>query len=85
VELAVPLEADTLAGRDLSKNGEIMHSVAFQVADIDKAERHLTSKGVRIAGRDDTTLLTDPETTFGAPFRFTTASVAGDPREGSQA
>jgi catechol 2,3-dioxygenase-like lactoylglutathione lyase family enzyme len=85
VELAVPLEADTLAGRDLSKNGEIMHSVAFQVADIDNAERHLTSKGVRIAGRDDTTLLTDPETTFGAPFRFTTASVAGDPREAGQA
>jgi catechol 2,3-dioxygenase-like lactoylglutathione lyase family enzyme len=82
VELALPLESGTLAGRDLARNGDIMHSVAFQVVDLDQAERHLTSKGVKIAGRDGTTLLTDPETTFGAPFRFTTA-LPGDPRGAS--
>jgi hypothetical protein len=28
-----------------------------------------------------TTLLADPGTTFGAPFRFTTTAVPGDPRD----
>jgi hypothetical protein len=82
VELAQPLEADTIAGRDLAKNGDIMHAVTFQVADLERAERHLASKGVRILGRDDTTLVADPGTTFGAPFRFTAATIPGDPRDG---
>jgi len=81
VELAQPLEAGSLAGRELQKNGDIMHSVAFAVADLDRAEQHLTAKGVRILDRDATTLLADPETTFGAPFRFTTAVIPGDPRD----
>jgi catechol 2,3-dioxygenase-like lactoylglutathione lyase family enzyme len=81
VELAHPLEAGTLAGKDLEKNGDIMHAVAFQVADLDRAEQHLTAKGVRILDRDATTLIADPDTTFGAPFRFTTAAIPGDPRD----
>jgi hypothetical protein len=83
VELAQPLENHTIAGRDLAKNGDIMHAVAFQVADLDRAERHLTSNGVGILSRDETTLIADPETTFGAPFRFTTVVVPGDPRNAS--
>jgi len=81
VELAQPLEEGSLAGRELAKNGDIMHSVAFGVADLDRAERHLTAKGVRILDRDAATLLADPDTTFGAPFRFTTAAIPGDPRD----
>jgi hypothetical protein len=81
VELAQPLEAGTLAGRDLAKYGDIMHAVTFAVADLDRAEQHLTAKGVRILDRDATTLLADPDTTFGAPFRFTTAVIPGDPRD----
>ena len=81
VELAQPFEPGTLAGSELAKNGDIMHAVAFQVADLDRAERHLTGKGVRILDRDASTLLADPGTTFGAPFRFTTAAIPGDPRD----
>ena len=81
VELAQPLETDTIAGRDLAKNGDIMHAVTFQVADLERAERHLKSHGVGILSRDDSTLIADPETTFGAPFRFTCAAVPGDPRD----
>jgi len=81
VELAQPLEAGSLAGLDLAKNGDIMHAVAFQVADLDRAEQHLTAKGVHILDRDATTLLADPGTTFGAPFRFTTGAIPGDPRD----
>ncbi len=81
VELANPLEADSLAGKDFTKNGDVVHAVAFQVADLDRAEKYLGSKGIKTLARDDTTLLADPDTTFGAPFRFTTARIAGDPRD----
>jgi hypothetical protein len=81
VELAQPLESGTLAARELQENGDIMHAVAFQVSDLDQAERHLTAKGIRILDRDAATLLADPGTTFGAPFRFTTAAIPGDPRD----
>jgi catechol 2,3-dioxygenase-like lactoylglutathione lyase family enzyme len=81
VELAQPLESGTLAARELQQHGDIMHAVAFQVLDLDRAEQHLTAKGVRILDRDATTLLADPDTTFGAPYRFTTAAIPGDPRD----
>ena len=81
VELAQPLEAGSLAGRDVAQNGDIMHAVAVQVADLDRAEQHLTGQGVRILDRDASTLLADPGTTFGAPFRFTTGAIPGDPRD----
>src|ERR1700722_1489274 len=81
VELAQPLEEGSLAGRELARNGYIMHAAAFGVADLDRAERHLTAKGVRILDRDAVTLLADPDPTFGAPFRFPTAVIPGDPRD----
>jgi catechol 2,3-dioxygenase-like lactoylglutathione lyase family enzyme len=81
VELAVPLESDTLAGRDLARNGDIMHSVAFQVADLDQAADYLGSKKIAVTARDDHTIMTDPDTTFGVPFRFTTVVIPGDPRD----
>ena len=41
---------------------------------------HLEAKGITIVARDDTTILADPADTYGAPFRFTTRAVPGDPR-----
>lgn len=81
VELAHPLEAGSLAGKDATDNGDIIHAVAFQVADLDRAEKYLGSKGIKTLARDETTLLADPETTYGAAFRFTTTRFAGDPRD----
>jgi hypothetical protein len=34
-----------------------------------------------VLARDDSTILTDPADCFGAPFRFTTWRVPGDPRD----
>ena len=64
----------------MAANGEIHHAAAFKVVDLDQAEKYLTSKGIKASSRDDTTLLTDPATTHGVPFRWTTWSVPGDPR-----
>lgn len=80
VELARPLSGDSLAGRDLVACGDSCHAVAFRVRDLDAAERHLSAHGVRVTARDDRTLLCDPEDTFGAPLRFTSWTVPGDPR-----
>ncbi|HMD45691.1 MAG TPA: hypothetical protein VKG43_06005 [Acidimicrobiales bacterium] len=81
VELARPTDPGSLAGADMARHGEICHAVAFTVADLDRAAAHLEACGVGLVGRDETTLLADPADTFGAPFRFTTERVAGDPRD----
>ncbi|MDD2858814.1 MAG: hypothetical protein PHU75_09090 [Candidatus Nanopelagicales bacterium] len=81
VELALPLEPDSLAGRDLAANGDMCHAVTWQVLDLDRAADYLATKGIRVIGRDATTILTDPDDTFGAPMRFTTVAIPGDPRD----
>jgi catechol 2,3-dioxygenase-like lactoylglutathione lyase family enzyme len=80
VEIATPERPGTTAAADMAANGEIHHAAAFRVADLDRAERYLASKGVEVLERDDRTLLTDPATTHGVPFRWTIADVPGDPR-----
>jgi catechol 2,3-dioxygenase-like lactoylglutathione lyase family enzyme len=75
LEFAQPLDEGCPAALELVENGEMMHAIAFQVRDLDATQRYLESKGVATLTRDDTTLLSDPQTTFGAPFRFTTSSI----------
>jgi catechol 2,3-dioxygenase-like lactoylglutathione lyase family enzyme len=81
LELACPTQAGTLADRELVANGPMCHALAFRVADLDRAAEHLERVGVSILARDDETILADPDDTFGAPFRFTTWRVPGDPRD----
>jgi catechol 2,3-dioxygenase-like lactoylglutathione lyase family enzyme len=83
IELASPTRDGTIAADDLAANGEMLHAAAFQVADLDRAERYLMAKGIKVTERDNTTLLTDPATTHGVPFRWTTAIVPDDPTETS--
>ena len=83
VELAVPTDGASLAGRDLAELGESCHALAFTVGDLAQVADHLKAKGIAILGQDDTTILADPAGTFGAPFRFTTEAVPGDPRDRS--
>ena len=71
VELATPFDEDSLAAADLRSNGDSVHAMTYVVRDLDRAETYLASKGIGHIGRDDETLLADPDDTFGAPFRFT--------------
>jgi len=80
VEIAAPTDPDSIAGRDFATFGESCHAVGWEVADLEVAARHLEQCGVTIVDRDDETLVTDPADTFGAPFRFTTRRIPGDPR-----
>jgi catechol 2,3-dioxygenase-like lactoylglutathione lyase family enzyme len=80
VELASPASGDSLAGQDLTAYGDMLHAVAFRVNSLPAAEKHLAGKGIGVIARDDHTIVADPQKTFGAPFRFTTWDVPGDPR-----
>ena len=79
LELATPVRDGTLAADDVAANGEIHHAAAFRVRDLDQAEKYLQSKGIGSLARDETTLLTQPATTHGVPFRWTTAGIPGAP------
>jgi catechol 2,3-dioxygenase-like lactoylglutathione lyase family enzyme len=82
IELAQPTGADSVAGRDLAAYpGGTCHAMTFTVADLEAAAAHLGQVGVSVLGRDETTIVTDPNDSFGAPFRFTTERVPGDPRD----
>ena len=80
VELATPT-GPGLAASDLAAFGDTCHSMSFGVADLDAAAAHLAHLGIDVVARDDTTILADPVGTLGAPMRFTTWRVPGDPRD----
>ncbi|MGE0795117.1 MAG: VOC family protein [Acidimicrobiia bacterium] len=80
VELARPLDDSSAIAADLAANGESLYAVTFKVADLASAEEHLHRKGVGLAHADGTTLLTDPASSHGVVFGFTTWSIPNDPR-----
>ena len=77
VQLSRPEGGPSLAAEDLEANGSTLHAVTFCVGDLAEAEAHLLGCGVKLVARDEETLLTDPQTCFGAPFRFTTRPLPG--------
>jgi hypothetical protein len=81
LEYAVP-DPGTPAHEDWAKDdpNDTYHSITWKVADLERAERHLLAHGVRIAARSDDTLITDPATSLGVPWGFTSSLKPGDPR-----
>jgi catechol 2,3-dioxygenase-like lactoylglutathione lyase family enzyme len=75
VELVEPTRADSVAARDLERNGEIFHSCVFEVRDLEAAAAHLESQGVAIAEHHPDRIVADPESCHGAVFDFTTGRV----------
>jgi hypothetical protein len=81
IQLSKPVKDGTIAAADAAKFGDSHHAAAFKVQNLDDTEAYFTEKGIRTVGRDEQTLITDPETTFGVPFRWTTWDVPGGPRD----
>jgi hypothetical protein len=81
LEYAVPDEG-TLAHDDWSTvaPNDVYHSITWKVVDLDRVERHLDAQGVKIRTRTDDTIVTDPSTSLGIPWGFTTTLTPGDPR-----
>jgi hypothetical protein len=70
VELIRPSTEGSSAGRDLTANGEIMHSCIFETSDLASAAAHLADHDIVIAERDGDRLVTDPASCHGAVFEF---------------
>ncbi|MGW1029464.1 VOC family protein [Streptomyces sp. NPDC002577] len=83
VQLSTPNTDGTIAAQDMAAHNGAHHAAAFRVQDLDVTETYLSSKGIKTLARDDDTLLTDPTTTHGVPFRWTTWDVPGGPRDKS--
>ncbi|MFZ3415620.1 VOC family protein [Arthrobacter sp. 3Tela_A] len=81
VQLSHPIEDGTIAAADMERNNECLHAATFRVLDLDDTRRYFESKGIATVARDDHTLITDPTTTHGAAFRWTTWDVPGGPRD----
>ena len=80
VELAQPTTTDSPLARDLAEHGELPHALTFRVRDLDAAERHVETTGIRVADRSGDTLALEPEDMFNAHIAFTTRRLPHDPR-----
>lgn len=81
LEYAVP-DVGTAAHADwvTSDPDDTYHAISWKVADLERAERHLETQGVRIQMRSDDTIVTEPATSLGIPWGFTSRLTPGDPR-----
>jgi catechol 2,3-dioxygenase-like lactoylglutathione lyase family enzyme len=81
LELGVP-EPGTAAHEDwaVDENEDTYHAITWKVVDLERAERHLQAQGVRIQVRSEDTIITDPASSLGIPWGFTTTLTPGDPR-----
>jgi catechol 2,3-dioxygenase-like lactoylglutathione lyase family enzyme len=80
VELAQPLDDESIVAKDIERYHESLFAVTYQVADLAAAEAYLAGKGVGFVVNDGTTLISDPDTTQGCTMGFTTWTIPGDPR-----
>lgn len=80
IQLSTPNVDGTLATEDMARNKEVLHAASWRVEDLDATQEYFDSVGIATLSRDDETLLTDPATTHGVPFRWTTWDVPGGPR-----
>ena len=81
LEYAVP-DPGTAAHADwlLDDPNDTYHMITWKVADLARAEHHLRAQGVGIRSRSPHTIITDPATSLGVPWGFTTMLTPGDPR-----
>jgi hypothetical protein len=81
LEYAVPDEG-TDAETDWARGApdDTYHSLTWKVRDLAAVERHLVAQDVAIRCRTSDTIVTDPGTSLGMSWGFTTAALTGDPR-----
>jgi catechol 2,3-dioxygenase-like lactoylglutathione lyase family enzyme len=83
VELIRPSSPSSLAGQDLEKNGEGIHSLIFKTTDLDQARKFLQAKGMRPEEDGTDTVVLGPDQAFGMVVGFTDRVLPNDPRSAS--
>ncbi|MFF0817173.1 hypothetical protein ACFYVR_18735 [Rhodococcus sp. NPDC003318] len=81
-EYAVP-DAGTAAYADWAGAApdDTYHAITWKVVDLDRVERHLKEQGVGVAVRTGEVIVTDPASSLGIPWGFSTVLTPGDPRD----
>jgi len=81
IECAVP-DQGTPAHEDWIVRAPIdtYHAITWKVADLARVERHLEAQGVRVRARSHDAIITDPATSLGIPWGFSSNLILGDPR-----
>jgi catechol 2,3-dioxygenase-like lactoylglutathione lyase family enzyme len=79
LELATPISGGTALADHVETWGDMIFSVTLKVADLDRAEGHLKSKGIRTTRPEPDTLDADTQDTIGARWSFTTRDIPNDP------
>jgi hypothetical protein len=81
LEFAVP-DSGTLARDDWLKSepNDAYHAITWKVLDLERVEHHLEAQAVRVRARSAETIVTEPATSLGVPWGFSTALIPGDPR-----
>ena len=80
IEAIQPLDATSLAGRDLADNGEGVHAVVFATADLNGAAAFLERKGQRLEGRSADSFWINRDDAFGLRVGFSDRRVPNDTR-----
>ena len=80
IEALQPLEATSVAGRDLAANGEGVHALTFATADLDGAAAFLRSRDQRLTATAADRFTVDLDPAFGLNLAFTSRRIPGDAR-----
>jgi catechol 2,3-dioxygenase-like lactoylglutathione lyase family enzyme len=80
VELAEPLSADSVEGRELSKNGAGIYSLIFKTNDLVRAGDFLVSKRHRPEPDGADAIVLGADQAFGMRLSFTRRDLPNDPR-----
>ncbi|ALJ21964.1 VOC family protein [Microbacterium sp. No. 7] len=80
IQYATADEGSAAAADAADEPFDTYHAITFTVVDLDRVQRHLEAQNVGIARRTATGLVTDPATSLGIPWGFTTDTIPGDAR-----
>jgi catechol 2,3-dioxygenase-like lactoylglutathione lyase family enzyme len=80
LELAQPRDPSSVIARELDTVGQCVTTVTFRVRDLDQAAVHLTQAQAPVVSVAEHQVVLDRTRTWGAEYRFTDQSLAGDPR-----
>ena len=82
IEVGQPLEDGSPAMEDWQRHApdDAYHALTWKVRDLDRAAAHLEASGVRVRSRSGTALITDPATSLGVAWGFSSELVPGDHR-----
>jgi hypothetical protein len=78
IELRAP-ELGTPEAESLERDGAMVWSTTFLVADLDAVATHLAASGIPTHGSGEIAI--EPRYAFGARYTFTSEVTPGDPRE----